>query len=1054
MLSAPASRFGMLALLLVVAAVLTQTAQTYFLAGSVYGTAALQSYATTPNNSYGVNAFLEDDVYQWQLDRDYAAIVAGGYHYVRQEFLWSQIEPSAKGNFYDAKNKVDAWAKWDRIVQGAVDHHVELIVRLDFAPDWATAGNVDSGQCPTLCAPPNDPRDFADFARAVASRYQGKVHFYQVWNEPNLQHDWAGTAISPAHYVAMLQDTYQAIKGVDPGAMVLSASLAPNRGDSPQNISDLTYLQGMYAAGAKPYFDILGAQAYGLNSPTDDRQIGLHSYQFPRAILPGSQPFTFDRPVQLHQIMLAAGDGAKQVWVTEFGWMSLPLDWSGNPSPWSQVPAADKDHYTTQAWSRAATDWPWMGVLCLWYLRTPVPTDPRDPTPYFAILQPDWQPTPLFEAVQAQAAQPPVALTGSHGASDAAATYGPHGFAEAWHSGQNGKVATKVAGAPGANMSLRFSGNALYLLVSPGPSGGMARVTIDQSPSLANLVPQQANGQHVIDTFATEPQAPRYVAIASDLPASSHLFELEVLSAHNPSSRGSDVAIAGFGVTVDQPAIWTYLYALLATCAGVLVLWPVTASARSAWLRLLPRVNGMRGVSHLSRLWVTSARLAPREALAWSAAWAIALIAFYLPQSLVWSVPGLLLIALLGLWRPTFGVLFVPVTASLEFLPKMLGGHQVSLFEVLVVVVTAGVIVRAMWDRHWPVRPTRVTLLVVGLTLVGVISLVASQYQRYSLRELLSVIVEPGLYCLAALFLLQWSQRRWLAVSVVATGCAVSAAAIVAALLGHGIIQAQGVWRFAGVYPSPDNLALFVERTFAFTVAWAVVGAKQPRWTLLVLAALQGVVVLLTFTRGAWIASAIVLALGAVLWNRKVLLLLAGAAVAGGFAALITHTQRLTSLLNVTGSSTTAMRLYLWRSSWAMARDHWLQGIGLDNFLYDYGEYRLPEAAAEPFLSHPHNVVFDFWLSLGMLGLVWLGCAVAMIVYLMRRAWRLAVAERPLTAGWTAMLVIGALHGFVDNSFFLTDLAVLFWVPLAGLELAGTQSGPASDSVSTGKDVQ
>ena len=207
-------------------------------------------YPNVPANRYGVNAFLDQDVYDWQLQRDFSAIQAAGFGWVRQEFIWDQIEPEAKGNHVDTKNHVDAWAKWDRIVDDAQQYHVQLIVRLDYAPAWATAGNPFSGQCPTICPPPNNPQDFADFASAVASRYKGKIAAYQIWNEPNLQHEWAGKPLSPAAYTALLKAGYTAIKAADPAALVLSAALAPNRGDSPDNMADPAFLQGMYAAGA------------------------------------------------------------------------------------------------------------------------------------------------------------------------------------------------------------------------------------------------------------------------------------------------------------------------------------------------------------------------------------------------------------------------------------------------------------------------------------------------------------------------------------------------------------------------------------------------------------------------------------------------------------------------------------------------------------------------------------------------------------------------------------------------------------------------------------
>jgi O-antigen ligase len=110
-----------------------------------------------------------------------------------------------------------------------------------------------------------------------------------------------------------------------------------------------------------------------------------------------------------------------------------------------------------------------------------------------------------------------------------------------------------------------------------------------------------------------------------------------------------------------------------------------------------------------------------------------------------------------------------------------------------------------------------------------------------------------------------------------------------------------------------------------------------------------------------------------------------------------------------------------------MIRDHPLLGVGLDNFVYLYQQFYLREgAAAEPSLSHPHNWILNFWLSLGLLGLI-------AFVWLVVRFFRQALPGR---RRWVIAGAIGAMadmlvHGFIDNSYFLVDLAFLFWLCLA-----------------------
>jgi O-antigen ligase len=106
-------------------------------------------------------------------------------------------------------------------------------------------------------------------------------------------------------------------------------------------------------------------------------------------------------------------------------------------------------------------------------------------------------------------------------------------------------------------------------------------------------------------------------------------------------------------------------------------------------------------------------------------------------------------------------------------------------------------------------------------------------------------------------------------------------------------------------------------------------------------------------------------------------------------------------------------------------RDHPIVGVGLDNFVYVYQLYLREGSMAEPNLSHPHNWVLNFWLELGLLGLV-------AFVWLVVRFFRAASRQR----GWLIAGAMGAMadmlvHGLIDNSYFLVDLAFLFWLILA-----------------------
>jgi hypothetical protein len=353
-----------------------------------------------------------------QLARDVGA------HYVRIQLPWEDVEQSGKGDFQDHKFGKSAWQKYDDIVIATRRLGLDLIVRIDRPPLWARAradatpefqrGKAENGNS---TGPPDSYADYADFVGAVAARYRGQVRFYQIWNEPNLAYEWNWTTPQPARFAELLQLGYQAIKAADPGAVVLFPSLAPTDGLDVYRapMSELEYLDQVYAAGGGRYFDIMSAQAYGLGQPpSEHRYVRLGK----RPARPLDTRTDVSRIVLVHEVMQRNGDGDKSIWISEFGYVADSPDipperrrlW-GEP-----VSEEQKAAYLVEQIARARREWPWVGVMNVWFLRWGgyQPPDPRDPTAYFAIVDRDFAPLPAYHALKTYLAGGPVAGVGAH----------------------------------------------------------------------------------------------------------------------------------------------------------------------------------------------------------------------------------------------------------------------------------------------------------------------------------------------------------------------------------------------------------------------------------------------------------------------------------------------------------------------------------------------------------------------------------------------------------------------------------------------------------------
>jgi hypothetical protein len=313
-----------------------------------------------------------------------------GYHWLRQEFPWEDIEIHGKGDFEDRRHEPyrSTWEKYDQIVALAEQYGMEMIVRISNPPEWTRAQSNEFDSF----APPDDFQDFADFVAAVVERYRGRVRFYQLWNEPNIYPEWGSYPINPEQYVELLAAGAEAARAVDPDVVIIAGALAatinlqPNDPPPGNSLSDLLFLQRMYDAGAAPYFDIVAVQGYGLwSGPTDTR---MH----PRVLNIAHHLFIRD-------LMVQNGDAHKAIWITEMNWNAAP---EGVEPRYGRVSLEQQARYLPEAYRRVIEEWPWIGVANTWYLKRA--TDEWEangqPEAYFRLLAPDFTPMPVYESMK------------------------------------------------------------------------------------------------------------------------------------------------------------------------------------------------------------------------------------------------------------------------------------------------------------------------------------------------------------------------------------------------------------------------------------------------------------------------------------------------------------------------------------------------------------------------------------------------------------------------------------------------------------------------------
>jgi hypothetical protein len=206
-----------------------------------------------------------------------------GADWVRIDVNWDGVEPSR-----------GAWnfAATDQSVEGACEAGLKIYATLAYSPAWASASGKNT-------AVP-DSAAWQDFVAAVARRYQGEISAYGIWNEPNLEEFWDGSA---EDYVqVLLKPAAAAIRREDPEALVAGPELA-HLYSARLGIQD--FFDTLKRLGGDQCLDMVSHHLYG----SDDFRQKVEGFRLLNVLYkPG-----------LREMLVRAGLGGKEVWITEIG---------------------------------------------------------------------------------------------------------------------------------------------------------------------------------------------------------------------------------------------------------------------------------------------------------------------------------------------------------------------------------------------------------------------------------------------------------------------------------------------------------------------------------------------------------------------------------------------------------------------------------------------------------------------------------------------------------------------------------------------------------------
>lgn len=240
--------------------------------------------------------------------------------WVKTQVSWKLYQP------YPDQYSADRLAELDAFVEAANARGIAVMLNVAKAPEW-------SRPTTDLDGPPIDYALFQQFMQFLATRYQGRVAAYELWNESNLQREWNGAPLSAADTVALIQAGAAGVRAVETDAILISAAPATTGiNDGVTAIDDRVYLRSMLEAGVGDVVDVIGVHPYGWGNPPAS---SVHD-EISKVPSHNNHPsFFFKDTLDDYAALLEEYGVDKPLWATEFGWGSFDglLDKQGTPAP-------------------------------------------------------------------------------------------------------------------------------------------------------------------------------------------------------------------------------------------------------------------------------------------------------------------------------------------------------------------------------------------------------------------------------------------------------------------------------------------------------------------------------------------------------------------------------------------------------------------------------------------------------------------------------------------------------------------------------------------------
>jgi hypothetical protein len=301
------------------------------------------------------------------VNRDALAKLAdAGVRFIRNDLDWAAVE--TEPGVYDF-----AGAGFDELVDAAEGLGLHILFILDYGnPLYGETGAVvdEEGR-----------QAFAAFATAAATRYGGRGHGWEIWNEPNLEQFWSSSegGPDPDLYAALVENTVPALRAADPDGRIAVGALYFGYPEAIElaglGIGGPRFLEALAATGALALAD----------------EVTLHFYR-------AGNPESVVRDVETARAVLDAAGYSLPVWSGEWGYSTY--DPNAPPAGFNFLPPVTPNRQASYLARMLLYNFS-LGLhrSVIYQDRDPQDPDPGDIEDHWGLMTYDLTPKPSLSAI-------------------------------------------------------------------------------------------------------------------------------------------------------------------------------------------------------------------------------------------------------------------------------------------------------------------------------------------------------------------------------------------------------------------------------------------------------------------------------------------------------------------------------------------------------------------------------------------------------------------------------------------------------------------------------